>query len=56
MKNTTPPKKEDNFITIKGDATKIARGHAFMAQLRRGGKFGTRKSRRNEKQRLAKED
>lgn len=42
-------------IKIQTNQAKVARGHDFMAQLRRGGKMIARKSRRTEKQKFRKE-
>ncbi len=55
MITLTPKKVETNNIIIKIDQTKVARGHSFVAAIRRGGKFVTRKSRRNAKQKFNKE-
>lgn len=55
MHYTTPARSNGNKLTASVDPTKIARGHQFMAQLRRGGKFSVRNSHRTQKQRFHQE-
>lgn len=56
MYHTTPRKQESNKLLVSCDPTKCARGHQFMALLRRGGKVNPRKSRRTARQKFMKEN